>query len=289
MTDHRNPSDPRARHIPHHISSLLLRLGTSSPSLPEVEPGEVTSGSIAFEPSRAVVGEWGTFTLTYAVGDGAIEELGGIRVQLPEPWHAGIRNSAFRVQASQPREPNHVAAHCSRPGVVVQTHLELEVPAAIDKGGRWSNLTGRSGYYTYVTRVIVRHGSLQPGDTISVVYGDTSQGSRGFRVGLQRSGPMPVHVAVDRDGSGRFLLHAQRPSLTIVADEPVDIFVTANSDATAGESLPLKIALVDENANPAAPAQAHLALEVVEGSADLPASVDVPAGLGWLEIGRAHV
>ena len=74
----------------------------------------------------AVVGSWGTCTLTYTVGDEPIEELGGIRVQLPEPFHAGIRNSAFRVQATHPREPNFVAASTSRPDVDLQTFVELE-------------------------------------------------------------------------------------------------------------------------------------------------------------------
>src|SRR5206468_12294182 len=105
----------------------------------------------------------GTWTCTLTAGEGGIEELGGIRVQLPEAWHAGIRNSAFRVHATHEREPNFVSARCSNPDVVLQTFVELEYPGAIDKGGRWSNLSGRSGYYTYVTRVIVRHGVLAAG------------------------------------------------------------------------------------------------------------------------------
>ena len=224
------------------------------------------------------------WTLTFTVGDEPIEELGGIRVQLPEAWHAGIRNSAFRVQATHPREPNYVTARSSRPDVVLQTFVELEYDGAIDKGGRWSNLSGRSGYYTYVTRAIVRHGSLAAGDTIEIVYGDTTGGSRGFRTGLHRMDPSPVLTAVDHRGTGWFRLHTARPLVTLAAGEPADLFVTARSDGVVGQPLALKIALIDEQANPAAGSEARLRLEVLEGRADLAATATLDPGRGWLEV-----
>ena len=67
---------------------------------------------------------------------------------------------------------------------MLQTFVELESEQAIDKAGRWSNLSGRAGYYSYVARVVVRHGRLERGDELSLVYGDTSGGSRGFRAGI---------------------------------------------------------------------------------------------------------
>ncbi|HVA85990.1 MAG TPA: hypothetical protein VNF73_06685, partial [Candidatus Saccharimonadales bacterium] len=124
LSERLEPSDRRARHIPHHIASLLLRSGVTAPSFPEVEPVTTSSGTLSVDPTRATVGEWGTWTLTFTVGDAPIEELGGIRVQLPEPWHAGIRNSAFRMQATYPREPNFVSVRCSRADVVLQTFVE---------------------------------------------------------------------------------------------------------------------------------------------------------------------
>jgi len=65
-------------------------------------------------------------------------------------------------------------------------------------------------------------------------------------------------------------LHTQRPSVTLVAAEPIEIFATAQSDAVVGEPLILKVALIDEHANPAATSSASLVLEVIAGRADLP-------------------
>ena len=275
----------RDRPLTRNIGTLLLRLGHTAPPNPEVAADETTSGSVTITPDHGVAGAWGTWVLSYRVGDQPIDELGGIRVQLPEVWHAGIRNSAFRLQASTPREPNFVAGHASRQGVVLQTFVELESEQAIDKAGRWSNLSGRAGYYSYVARVVVRHGRLERGDELTLVYGDTSGGSRGFRAGINVMDASPVLVAIDHDGDGRFRLHRERPTLTLLAGEAADVWLTAPSDAVVGESLVLKIAVVDAYANPAPAVEAStLTLEVLEGSLDLPPIVELAAGRAWLDV-----
>lgn len=275
----------RRRPLSRNVATLLLRHGVTAPTIPEISPEPATSGTVSVTPDHGIAGGWGTWIVRFTVGEEPIQELGGLRVQLPEAWHAGIRNSAFRLQASAPREPNFVAASASRPGVVVQTFVELESDLAIDKAGRWSNLSDRAGYYSYVTRVIIRHGRLEPGDRLSVVYGETAGGSRGFRAGINRAGPLPILVAVDHDGSGRHRLHRDRPTLTLHAGSPADLFAVTPSDVVAGEPFALRLALIDEHANPApAPAPgARLSLEVVEGAVDVPSSVVVPGGRAWVE------
>lgn len=276
-------SGARRRDLSRNIATLLLRHGVTAPTTPEIRPEPETSGTLSVTPDHGTAGAWGTWTVRYVVGEEPIEDLGGLRIQLPEAWHAGIRNSAFRLQASAPREPNFVAATASRPGVVVQTFVELESDLAIDKSGRWSNLSDRAGYYSYVTRVIVRHGRLEPGDTLSVAYGETAGGSRGFRAGINRAGPLPIFVAVDHDGSGRHRLHRDQPTLTLHAGPPADLFAVAPSDVVAGEPFALRLAVIDEYANPSAISGARLALEVVEGSADVPSPLAVPDGRAWIE------
>ena len=272
-----------ARSVNRHWAQLLLRLGPHVPSSPLIDDVPATSGSLTVSPAAGVAGEWGTWTLRYEVGDEPIEELGGLRVQLPEEWHAGIRNSAFRMQASHAREPNRVAARASRADVVLQTIVELESDVSLDKTGRLSNLSGRAGYYDYVTRVIVRRGRLERGEYLDLVFGDTTRGSAGFQAGVLACPPTPVLVAVDHGGSGRFRPHVQRPTLEILPGEPAELVVTARSDAVAGDTIPLRVALVDRWAN-AATSAADLHLEVVEGAADLPAKAVLPAGIGWVEI-----
>src|SRR3954452_22213145 len=93
-----------ARGVNRHWAQLLLRTGPHVPIAPIVDEGLLGAGRVTVTPSDGVVGRYGTWRVRYTVGSLPVDELGGIRVQLPEEWHAGIRNSAFRAQASHPRE-----------------------------------------------------------------------------------------------------------------------------------------------------------------------------------------
>src|SRR6478672_7623605 len=161
-----------ARSVNRHWAQLLLRTGGHVPVAPFIDAEPLTAGHVSVTPDVGIAGRYGTWIVRYWVGDVPIEELGGIRVQLPEEWHAGIRNSAFRAQATQGREPGYIRGRSSRADVVIQTVVELESDVSLDKTGRLSNLSGRAGYYDVVTRVIVRRGRLEPGDILELVYGD---------------------------------------------------------------------------------------------------------------------
>ena len=49
--------------------------------------------SVRVEPSFGVAGNFGTWTVTYEVGASGMRSGGCVRVQLPDTWHAGERNS----------------------------------------------------------------------------------------------------------------------------------------------------------------------------------------------------
>ena len=254
------------------------------PTIPPLLPGQTTSASISFEPATARAGEWGTWTLTCRVGADPIERLGGLRIQLPEAWHAGIRNSSFRVQASSPREPNYVSVRSSKPGAWLRAIVEGESDEAFDKRSRLSNLIGRAGYYDYVTRILLDDGRLEEGDTVSVVFGDTSDGSRGFRAGIRRLVDGEVVVAVDHGGDGTFRLHSGRPPVRLEAEEPAELLLTIPSDAVVGRAAMARIALVDGFGNPCDGWSGRIDLEVAEGEASLPGHVSMVAGRGWVEV-----
>ena len=63
-----------------------------------------TRETVTVSPALGVAGHYGTWTVTYTVGPGGIEPGGAIRVQLPDTWHAGERNSANRLQAADPTD-----------------------------------------------------------------------------------------------------------------------------------------------------------------------------------------
>jgi hypothetical protein len=273
-----------ARSVNRHWAQLLLRTGGHVPVAPFIEEGFLGAGRVTVSPGTGIAGRFGTWSVRYTVGSVAVDELGGIRVQLPEEWHAGIRNSAFRAQSSQPREQGFIRGRSSRGDVELQTVVELESDASLDKTGRLSNLSGRAGYYDYVARLIVRRGRLEQGNWLELVYGDTDSGGPGFQAGILASRPLPVLVAVDTEGFGRFRLHADQPLLELTADEPAELLATIRSDALVGESLPLHVALVDRWANPCRAAAGALTIDVVEGTADVVAETSLAAGTGWTEI-----
>jgi hypothetical protein len=190
-----------------------LRAGTQEAETTPPRPirlEELTSeGSLAVTPASGISGEFGTWTVIYTVGAGGIREGGGIRVQLPDAWHAGPRNSANRLQATDPTDDHYVSARVSRGDVKIETTVEAETETRLVKHAKRS-LDGRSERYVFVVRVRVIEGELLGGDEVRVVYGDRSGGSRGYRAAAIAIGARPVLVAIDRDGSSRFRLHTTR-------------------------------------------------------------------------------
>src|SRR5262245_36790586 len=196
------------------------------PPKPEVLPETIRTGHIQVNPDSGVAGEYGTWTVTFIAGE-IIKEGGGIRVQLPEAWHAGLRNSANRLQATAPTEPNYVSARCSNSNVVLQTTVEFENPAVLVKTVKPSNMTQRMGYYVFIVRVVVLKGELHQGEVLSVIYGDQSRGSKGMRAAIITSPPEPVLVAADTEGRGQFRLHGDSPQLTAQAGMATELLLNA--------------------------------------------------------------
>lgn len=242
----------------------------------------VPSGTVSIHPATGVAGEFGTWTVTYQVGEEGIGTGGGIRVQLPDSWHSWIRNSAKRLQATDPRADHYVSARSSRPGVELKTVVESEPEPEefLVKSGRES-LDGRVERYVFVVRVELTSGRLQPGDTLSVIYGDTSGGSLGMEAAVISTVPEPVLVAVDVGGNGGFQLLPDRPLLQCQAGPASELLLTGPSMAVVGEPVEVHLAVVDRLANPAPSLADEIRLHLVEGEADLPERVRFQPGRAW--------
>jgi hypothetical protein len=127
-----------------------------------------------------------------------------------------------------------------------------------------------------VVRVRVTAGRLEENDTINVVYGDRKGGSPGLRAGVIDTRPEPVLIAVDADGKDEFKQLAQPPLVQALPSQPVELLFHAPSQAQANQPIQLLVSLVDAEANPArGPAQ--LVLSPVTGSAEFPATLEIPA------------
>ena len=267
------------RLIPFAATLLLVLLplyarGLSSPQ---------ADGTVIVAPDVGVAGNYGTWTVTYRAGAEGIAEGGGIRVQLPDTWHAGDRNSANPLQATKPRADHYVSSRSSRDGVTLQTVVEGESDDLLVKSAR-PGLDGRSERYVFVVRVRVVQGTLRPGDELSVVYGDTSAGSRGMRAAIVSTKPEPILLAVDARGSGRFERHPDRPTIRAVSGPPAELLVHGASDAVVGQPAELRVAVVDALANPAPGFQDGVRLEVVQGGAEVAAVAPGTLARGWAAV-----
>ena len=245
-------------------------------------PGSTREGSVGVEPQTGIAGQFGTWTVTYTVGSSGIQTNGGIRVQLPDPWHAGARNSANRLQSTDPAEDHYVAASCSREGVRLRVLVEGQTDRPLVKHEKVS-LDGRSERYVFVVRVVVEDGKLEAGDEIRVVYGAGGRRNRGYRAGAVSTGPLPVLLAVDRDGSGNFRLRADPPQLRLLPGQPLRLRLHAPSNAVVGRPIRLLVSLLDKEENPAQEGD-EIDLRVVEGELGIPPRVRLSPRSGYVEL-----
>ena len=259
------------------IVAVLLAAGVAWTAFQDDPPDAVTVA-----PDRGVAGAYGTWTVTVKVPEGGIARGGAIRVQLPDSWHAGDRNSANPLQASDPKADHYIASRSSREGVTLKTIVESESRRTLIKSPRLG-IDGRYERYVYVVRVEVAEGRLEQGDTVSVVYGDTSGGSRGMRAAVISTGPEPVLVAVDARGTGKFALLDARPTLRATGGPAAELLLTGPSTLVVGKPAFLRAAYVDANANPAGEVEKRAVLHRIEGSAEAPDAFTFQDG-PWTEV-----
>jgi len=230
------------------IALVSLTASAHELSDPLMSTVRTTEGSARVSPSEGTAGQYGTWNVTYTVGKSIIRTGGGIRVQLPDEWHSGPRNSANRLQTKDPRGNHYVTGNASDPDVRIKTIVESERDDLLIKHEKVS-LDGRTERYVFVVRVLLEAGDLKQGDTISVTYGDRSGGSAGYRASAVSTQPLPVLIAIDHDGDGSFMLLKEPPEITARPGSADEMWVHLPSQAVAGETVEGLISLVDQNAN----------------------------------------
>ena len=244
-------------------------------------PMDVPEGTIRVAPNESTAAAYGTWTVTFRTGKSGLQRNGGIRVQLPDSWHSGIRNSANRLQGSDPAADNYVSSRCSRSGISLRTWVEYEPgPNPLVKNHR-PGLDGRLSRYIYVVRVWVINGDLEEGDTISIVYGDTSRGSRGMQAGIISTPVEPILMAVDLQGNGEFRMHPDQPGMKLNAGPATELLIHGPATLVQGTPAELLLAVVDMNQNPTVSFSGQVKLQVTHGQADVPATVGFHSQRGW--------
>jgi hypothetical protein len=165
---------------PDRISAFITR-SVREFEIKDGKPDAVGTLTIT-DPGPFVAGEHATIELTYEVGDMPMKTGGGILL---------THNQFIRFQVEHPARDNYVTLHCSNPTV----RLEQTEP-----WGEWATRLTRP-----VASYRLEEGTLSPGDTITVTYGDRSGGSKGVmpRPWAIDENVLPFYV--DLEGTGLML------------------------------------------------------------------------------------
>lgn len=173
-------------------------------------------------------GAYGTWTLSYTIGDHGVDDLGTILVarRLASDW--GI------PQFDRPGEAEYTT---------VTTTGDAKLRAWFD-----ANAYIRPWKAAVVIRV--HDGALAPGDTVTVCFGDRAGGGPGSRAQSFPETTYEFRVAVDAFGTGQFVVVPEPPTVRIIGGAAVRLRVLAPSDTVAGEPFAVTVRAEDAYGNP---------------------------------------
>ena len=114
-------------------------------------------------------------------------------------------------------------------------------------------------------------GTLLPGDSITINYGDRSGGSAGTRAQTFVEKAFRFRTLIDAQGSGQYVTLPSSPATEIVAGEAVRLVAIVPSEAETGRQFDLVVKAEDGWGNPATSYSGTIALEEENGAiANLP-------------------
>ena len=176
-------------------------------------------------------GEFATITQTYTVGEQAIQTGGGFLLARHfmtnyGPW-----------QNSDPSGPNYVSVTASNSKV---SFLATTTPLSGMHGGF------RASRETMTFRLA--SGTLQPGDTVNITWGDTSGGGPGMRMATFSSDRMPLPIYVALDNKGPFYSLPIQP-IRVTGQSAAGVHGFAPSVVATGETFTLAIRAQDRYYN----------------------------------------
>jgi hypothetical protein len=180
-----------------HIDSKLI-----GEAWPAVQPFEnlQTYGSAELDArGEFVVRRYATFTLTYTAGRYGLDDSGAIRVSFRAVGDWG------RLQTDDPAAPNYVSAVTSgRARLILEASRNGMSPRPRDK----------------CLTIRVTGGYLAAGETIAIIFGDTSHGSAGLLLQTFAESAFEFKVSADPCAVGHFVPLAEPIEIAIVPDEP---------------------------------------------------------------------
>jgi len=225
-----------------------------------VQPGSdpVLYGHVDLTPKgKFEVRSYQTFTLTYTVGRFGLDDTGAIRVIFRAMGDTGT------LQTDDPTADNYVSAKASNDATLSVDFARRGKSAR----PRWKSLT-----------VNVTGGYMREGDTITLVFGDTSHGSNGLKLQTMVETDFEFKFLADVCATGHFVPIPNTPTIDIVPGRPDVWRAVLSSLRRPGESFHFGLKAEDSWGNPTEHAAGSFTFETTLPVNNLPATYDYPLG-----------
>ena len=168
---------------------------------PSAHPGQDLSdyGSARLEGNDPVrIRSFQTFRLIYTVGKFGLDDTGGLKVV------QRFTNDGGRLQTSDPTAMNYVTATASN-----GTALDIDVERL-----------GHQRPWDRSLCITLIKGHMREGDTITITFGDTSQGGPGLRMQTFCESAHEFRVLVDACATRHYMPLEDRPSVMVLPERP---------------------------------------------------------------------
>ena len=199
-------------------------------TIKDKQPGAL--GSVRLETEGPVhVGAWTTIKQTYTVGETPLGP--GARIMVAKQLQA----DGGYVQNSDPDGPHYLSASTSNPAVKLGN---TSVP--------WTGMHGGFRAPMGMPSFKVESGTLETGDTVTIVYGDRSEGSEGWRMQTFATDQAMLPIYIDLDGSGNFLT-PRWPGFEVLGNRAAGVTAVVPSIVAPGEEFDLSIRWEDDSGN----------------------------------------
>ena len=196
-----------------------------------------------------------SFTLTYTVGKFGIDDTGAIRVVFR------VVSDFGRFQTDYPQDKNYVTA-------TTNGAASLDVNYALDGQRPWNK----------AITIAVAGGCLRPGDKITIVLGDTSQGGPGMLLQTNVEHAFEFKVLADVCAVGHFVPLPEQLTISIVPTDPVQWQAILPTLRRAGEKFVFGLKCEDKWGNPSNRAAGKFHLQTSLPVKGLPGIVDYTLG-----------
>ncbi|MGD9866495.1 MAG: DUF3604 domain-containing protein [Hyphomicrobiales bacterium] len=220
-------------------------------------------GHTTVSPAGSVeAGSYQTFTIVYTAGEYGIDDSGALRL-------------CFRFASDQ------TPPQFTDPGAAGYTTIAASNGAVLEHR---FDVKGNVRPWDKCIYIKVVQGYLKKGDTITIVLGDTSQGSPGMRVQTFCESSFEFQLLVDPIATCLFQPVANQPVVAIVPGKPAGYAAVLPTRRHAGETFSLKVKGEDVWGNPSDKCDIEFALSASMPVEGLPKSVKLEPGRYMTEV-----